>query len=158
MHRALTACVVAVFALMIGAGPALAEPSGPAAPTPTPTDTSGVPPKNRKACAIATALIPTATSVAGGSASNSEHQAGVLRRLADKETTPRKVKAALRRIADWFEAAPDRSVGERGLRLAALKQQVAIIVTWGGKICGEPIVTTTTPTTTSLRFVPSLGP
>jgi hypothetical protein len=156
MHRALTACVAAVFALVIGAGVALAEPSGPAAPTTT--DTSGVPPKNRKACAIATALIPTATSVAGGSASNSDDQAGVLRRLADKESTPRKVKAALRKMADWFEAAPDRSVGERGLRLAALKSQVAIILTWGGKICGEPIVTTTTPTTTSLRFVPSLGP
>ena len=83
----------------------------------------------------------------------------MLRRLADKESTPRKVKAALRKIADWFEAAPDRSVGERGLRLAALKSQVAIIITWGGKICGEPIVTTTSSTspTTSLRFVPSLG-
>ena len=155
MHRALTVCAVAVLALCLGASHAVAEPSGPTAPT-TPTAPSGVPPKNKKACAIATALIPTATSVAGGGASNSAKQARVLRNLADRESTPRNVKSALRKLADWFEAAPDRSVGERGLRLAALKSQVAIVITWGGKVCGEPIVTTTTSTSPGL--VPSLSP
>jgi hypothetical protein len=154
MHRALAVCAVAVLALAIGAGHAVAEPSGPAAPT-APSAPSGVPPKNKKACAIAKALIPTATSVAGGGASNSDKQARVLRNLADRESTPRKVKRALRTIADWFEAAPDRSVGERGLNLAALKSQVAIVVTWGGKICGEPIVTTTTSTSPGLAPTPS---
>jgi hypothetical protein len=153
MHRGLMFCAVAVLVLTIAAAPAAAEPSGPTVPTAP----SGTPPKNERSCAIATALIPTATSVAGGSAANSEEQARVLRNLARKRSTPRRVERALERIADWFEAAPDRSVGERGLRLAALQQQVAIVITWGGKVCGEPIATATTTSTTSQRFVPNVG-
>jgi hypothetical protein len=146
MHRVLVSGVAVAVALMIGAGAALAEPSGPAAPT------GSV--KHDKRCSTVTALIPTATSVATGNTSNVAKQARVLRELADRELTPRKVKAALRKLADWFAAARDRSVGERALKLAALKSQIAVIVIWGGKICGEPIVTTTSSTLPNL--VPQL--
>jgi hypothetical protein len=128
--------------LVLAAGAVSAEPSGPTSP--------GGTPKHDKRCDTATALIPTATGVATGNTSNTERQARILRKLADRDSTPRKVAAALRRLADWFEAARDRSVGERALKLAALKSQVAVIIAWGGKICGEPIVTTTTSTLPSL--------
>jgi hypothetical protein len=133
MHRMLVSSALVALALVMGSGVALAEPSGPSGPA-----------RHDQRCDTVTALIPTATSVATGNTSNVAKQARVLRNLADRELTPRKVKAALRKLADWFAAAKDRSVGERALKLAALKSQVAVVVLWGGKICGEPIVTTTT--------------
>jgi hypothetical protein len=134
--------VIVGLVLVLAAGAVSAEPSGPTSP--------GGPPKHDKRCDTVTALIPTATGVASGNTGSIERQARVLRKLAGRDSTPRKVAAALRKLADWFEAARDRSVGERALKLAALKGQVAVIVTWGGKICGEPIVTTTTSTLPNL--------
>jgi hypothetical protein len=143
MHRVPAIMIVACLALALTAADAVAEPSGPSGTSGT-SGPSAPTPKPNKRCAIVTALIPTATGVAAGNVSSAPKQARILRDLADRELTPKKVKTALRAVADWFEAARDRSVGERALKLAALKRQIAVIVAWGGKICGEPIVTTTT--------------
>jgi septum formation topological specificity factor MinE len=132
MARKVLVLMVAIVVGALVAPSAGAEPSGPT--------------RHDKRCDVLVDLVPATVSVATGAAGHTAGQARVLRKLADRELTPKKVKTALREVADWFAAAPDRSQGERARQLTALRKQVVAIVRWYVKICAAQIAATTSTT------------
>ena len=132
---AAAAIVGVLFAF--GALPAGATPSGPTA--------------NDKKCATLGQLVPAASGVASGNASSTRRQARVLNDIADGKHVPRKVKAALEKLAQWFSDARDRSLNERLLSLRLLRAQIITIVRYTVKTCGATTGTTTASTTAPLR-------
>jgi len=133
VRRALALATVVSSALALGAGPVAAEPSGPA--------------RHDSRCDTLQALVPATAGVVSGNVSSTRRQARVLRALADRPHTPRRVQHALEELAQWFADARDRSLLERSTTLAALRRELRTVVTWTTKRCGEalPTVTTTLP-------------
>jgi len=127
---ALSAAVCAALAVGVGVEPAAAQSSARFA-----LDSR---------CDALSDLVPATTAVVKGDLSGARAHARTYRKLADRELVPRPVKAALRRLARFFDGARNQSIAERANALARIRSSVRAVVAYSAKVCSESATTTTT--------------
>ena len=89
-------------------------------------------------------LPATFGAITGGFAGAARH-ARTLRDLSTRELVPARVKPALRRLARFFERAPDLSMAERAQALSSVARPLSKLLLYTAQTCGATTTSTSRP-------------
>jgi hypothetical protein len=94
-------------------------------------------------CAALTDLASVTEGVINGNQVLAKARARSLRKLADRDGVPRKVKVALGRLAHFFEGARNQSIAERTAAVVRLTVPITVIARYSAQVCPGAATTAT---------------
>jgi hypothetical protein len=94
-------------------------------------------------CEALQAIVPATFGAITGDVEGAARHARTLRDLSTRELVPARVKPALRKLARFFERAPDLGILERGQALGDIVRPLSKLILYTAQTCG-PVATTTT--------------
>lgn len=99
-------------------------------------------------CEVLKEIVPATFGAITGDLTGASRHARTLRDLSTRELVPQRIKPALRRLARFFERAPDLSILERAQALTTVARPLSKVVVYSAQVCTESL---TPPTTRPLR-------
>ena len=99
-------------------------------------------------CEALKEIVPATIGAITGDVTGAPRHARTLRDLSTRELVPQRIKPALRKLARFFERAPDFSILERARAIGSIARPLSKIVVYSAQVCTESL---TPPTTRPLR-------
>ena len=96
-------------------------------------------------CETLQQIVPATFGAITGDLTGAARHARTLRDLSTRELVPARVKPALRKLARFFERAPDLGVVERAQALGGIARPLSKLLLYTAQTCGATTTSTSRP-------------